>query len=64
MGEVMEFITIKGEEFVVIGKKEYEELVERDDWLMCLEAAGVDNWEVYDVARQMQRGELDEEDCE
>lgn len=51
----MEFITIKGEEFVVIGKKEYEELVERDGWLMCLEVAGVDNWEGYDVARQMQR---------
>lgn len=55
-------ITIKGEEFYLVPKATYERDSESIDWLMCLEAAGVDNWEGYDMARQMQRGELDEED--
>jgi len=29
-------------------------LQERSDWLSCLEAAGVDNWEGYDIAYDMQ----------
>lgn len=62
MDEVMEFITIKGEEFVVISKKAYDKLVERDDWLMCLEAAGVDNWSGMDYAISIRRE--DEYGCE
>ena len=30
-----------------------EKLQERDNWLNCLEAAGVDNWEGYDIAQDM-----------
>lgn len=41
---------------------EYKKLVNRDDWLSCLEAAGVDNWSGYDDAREMQREDADEED--
>lgn len=58
---MVDLITIKGEEFVVISKKAYNELVERDDWLTRLEAAGVDNWSGMDYVISMQG---DENDCE
>ncbi len=32
------------------------ELDERERWLICLEAAGVDNWEGYDFAADMYNG--------
>lgn len=35
------------------------ELQKRDDFLTCLEAAGVDNWEGYDLAWEMM-SEIDE----
>jgi len=38
------------EEEVTISKKEYEELLENQIWVRALEAAGVDNWEGYDIA--------------
>lgn len=38
------------EETVTITKKEYEELLESQRWLNCLENAGVDNWSGYDYA--------------
>lgn len=41
------------EETVTIPKSEYDELKEDSKWLGCLEAAGVDNWEGFDVAREM-----------
>ena len=31
-------------EVVTILKSEYEELLKNNNWLSCLEAAGVDNW--------------------
>lgn len=31
----------------MIPKSEYARLLERDEWLSFLEAAGVDNWEGY-----------------
>lgn len=57
----MEFITIKGEEFVVLGKADYERLVDDTNKLICLEAMGVDNWGGYDEAMAMMR---EENDCE
>lgn len=48
-------------EMVTITKEEYYRLLNRDDWLGWLEAAGVDSWEGYDVAQDM-RGESEEED--
>lgn len=37
-------------EMVTITKKEYDQLLKDSDWLACLEAAGVDNWEGIDEA--------------
>jgi hypothetical protein len=36
----------------VLSENEYEYLVERDEFLGALQAAGVDNWEGYDYAVQ------------
>lgn len=38
------------DETVTISKKEYELLLKSVEWLECLEAAGVDNWEGIDHA--------------
>ncbi len=37
---------------VSITKEMYEHLLDRDSFLTCLEAAGVDNWDGYDIACQ------------
>jgi hypothetical protein len=47
------------EETVTIPKSEYESLKKDSEWLICLEAAGVDNWDGYDCAVEMR--EADEE---
>jgi hypothetical protein len=49
------------EEMVTITKKEYKRLFKREEWLSCLEAAGVDNWEGFDYAREI-KNEQDEQD--
>jgi len=41
------------EEIITITKKEYEELKRDSKFLRCLEAAGVDNWEGWNNAREM-----------
>lgn len=41
------------EELVTLSKSEYDSLVEDSDWLRCLEAAGVDNWDGYDYALEI-----------
>ena len=46
-----------GKTSVTIPIKAYENLVERSKWLAALEAAGVDNWEGYDLANQILDGE-------
>lgn len=38
------------EETVTIKLSEYKHLLENKDWLECLNAAGVDNWEGIDEA--------------
>jgi len=38
------------DEMVEITKKEYENFLKNSAWLRALEAAGVDNWEGYDIA--------------
>lgn len=42
---------------VSITKAEYDRLVERDDFLTALEAAGVDNWEGCSEAYRILEGE-------
>ena len=44
MGDVIEMIHIP--------QKEYDQLLADQAWLRALEAAGVDNWEGYDMARE------------
>ena len=39
------------EETVTIAKAEYDRLIRADRWLDCLDAAGVDNWEGYEIAQ-------------
>ena len=42
------------EETITISKKKYEELLEDQKLLQCLQAAGVDyNWSGYDYAMEM-----------
>jgi hypothetical protein len=42
-------------ETIEILRAEYDALVEQVEWLDCLNAAGVDNWEGYDYARELWR---------
>lgn len=39
------------DDMVTIPRREYEQLIKESEWLACLEAAGVDNWEGFDEAR-------------
>ncbi|MFD2704672.1 hypothetical protein [Salibacterium lacus] len=49
-----------GKGTVVITEEEYEMLREDGEFLACLEAAGVDNWDGYGEAIAMYREEEDE----
>lgn len=42
-------------ETVTITMSEYEELLEDSRFLSALEAAGIDNWEGYDYAKDILR---------
>lgn len=39
------------EEKITITKKEYDKLKDDSRWLLCLESAGVDNWDGCDQAQ-------------
>ena len=57
--ESMKYFSEKWEEEKVkneVLQKQVEKLEKRDEWLSCLEAAGVDNWEGYDIAIDMRDG--------
>lgn len=41
------------EESVSISKKEYSRLLQQDEWVSCLDQAGVDNWEGIDYAIEL-----------
>lgn len=45
----------KVEEMITIPKSQYAALLERDDWLTCLENAGVDNWDGWEIAAEEYR---------
>lgn len=42
-------------ETVTVSLEEFNRLQERDNFLSCLEACGVDNWEGFDDAVDMYR---------
>lgn len=46
----------------IIDKSELRMLLDSDKFLSALESAGVDNWEGYDIAVQLYRGEISEDD--
>tara|TARA_R110000787_G_scaffold16774_13_gene52620 strand:+ start:324 stop:479 length:156 start_codon:yes stop_codon:yes gene_type:complete len=48
------------EETVVISKKEYDDLLEAQLWLQCLENAGVDNWAGISFAHDLKREQENE----
>lgn len=56
----MDNVTPIGDLLVAVDRKHYEQLVERDNFLTALEAAGVDNWQGIDYAHRLMEGE---EDC-
>lgn len=37
-------------EMVTITKRQYDQLIEDQKWLSCLEEAGVDNWSGIEIA--------------
>lgn len=41
------------EEMITIPKSIYDQLCKDSEWLGFLEAAGVDNWDGFDEARQL-----------
>jgi hypothetical protein len=42
------------EEMITITQKEYNQLRKDSDWLYYLERAGVDNWDGFDYALELQ----------
>lgn len=47
-------VTINTQEgTITIPLEDYRELIQRVNWLECLEAAGVDNWDGYDYAQEL-----------
>jgi hypothetical protein len=46
------------EEMVEITKEAYEKLLENSEFLSCLQAAGVDNWDGYEYAQDMMNGDI------
>jgi len=45
---------------VTVTKEHYEGLLERDLWLLCLEDAGVDNWQGISFAHELHEEYLKE----
>lgn len=45
------------EKTVEITKERYEELLKAEDFLNCLHACGLDNWDCYDDAKEMMEDE-------
>lgn len=59
MGNPYEYLN--SEDMIEISKEDYGEMQERLIWLDALEAAGLDNWEGVDLARDiMEESENDE----
>ncbi len=45
------------EEMVTITKERFDDLIDSERMLICLQNAGVDNWEWYDEAMEEYRSE-------
>jgi hypothetical protein len=51
-----------GTEMVTVPFSKYESMVRDSEFLSCLQAAGVDNWEGYGEARGMMEEEEEDEE--
>lgn len=49
-----------GEEMITITKEEYDELIQNYNFMQCLERAGVDNRDGYELAINMYQETEDE----
>lgn len=43
---------MKNEETITISKEDYEELISDQKFLQCLQAAGVNDWEGFEIAQE------------
>lgn len=50
---LMAITNLPSDEHVTITKRELQRLRQRDAWLQCLEAAGVDNWDGFEHAQEI-----------
>lgn len=57
---ILSFIKSHQDGIALINKDALSNMVDRVEWLCCLEAAGVDNWEGYDDAKDI----LESYECE
>lgn len=48
------------EETITITKEEYDELSQNYNFMQCLERAGVDNWDGYELYSEMEKEWEDE----
>lgn len=46
--------------YTLLSNERLDELHDSEHFLYCLQAAGVDNWEGYDIANEIRREENDE----
>ena len=53
---------LPGNDTITISVKDYAQLKDREQWLRCLEGAGVDNWEGYDYACELWQKDHPNED--
>ncbi|MGG1339073.1 hypothetical protein ABE244_00500 [Bacillus toyonensis] len=57
MEQVLKETVENDEKTVTISRAEYLELLEDSEFLSCLQAAGVDNWDGYGYAWEMMESE-------
>lgn len=50
----VEAYTLKESGMTLLTKERFNDLLESEDFLQCLHACGVDNWEGYSDAQEMQ----------
>lgn len=61
MQDDVELLASIKEDLVLLDKDEYARLKERDNWLQCLDNAGVDNWEGCEYASELYRERFPDE---
>ena len=60
IADVLKQLIDNPNDYTIIKKSEYEDLLDRQLFLYCLESSGVDNWEGYEEARNEYRLQKEE----